>query len=70
MADTQSRSSVGAFGTAAVFFNIRLPSLISVPVNYVAGLNTPLAMIMFGTYLSKTNLKTMFLKRTLILYRF
>ena len=40
-------------GLPLFFFNIRLPSLISVPVNYVAGLNTPLAMIMFGTYLSK-----------------
>ena len=50
-------------GLPLFFFNIRLPSLISVPVNYVAGLNTPLAMIMFGTYLSKTNLKTMFLKK-------
>ncbi len=50
-------------GLPLFFFKIKLPSLISVPVNYVAGLNTPLAMIMFGTYLSKTNLKTMFLRK-------
>ena len=57
-------------GLPLFFFNIRLPSLISVPVNYVAGLNTPLAMIMFGTYLSKTNLKTMFLKKDTYLVAF
>lgn len=57
-------------GLPLFFFNIRLPSLISVPVNYVAGLNTPLAMIMFGTYLSKTNLKTMFLKKDTYLVSF
>ena len=46
-------------GLPLFFFNIRLPSL-----------NTPLAMIMFGTYLSKTNLKTMFLKKDTYLVSF
>ena len=29
-------------------------------MNYVASLNTPLAMIFFGTYIANTDLKTMF----------
>jgi predicted permease len=33
------------------------------PISHIASLNTPLAMLMFGTYLSKTELKKMFLRK-------
>ena len=39
---------------------VQLPEILSKPVDYVASLNTPLAMIIFGTYLSGTDLKTIF----------
>ncbi|MFI3115998.1 MAG: AEC family transporter [Clostridia bacterium] len=35
---------------------IKLPEPISVTVGYVAGLNTPLAMILLGVFVSKTNI--------------
>lgn len=38
---------------------IEVPYIISRPVEMLADLNTPVAMLVFGTYLSKTDLKTM-----------
>ena len=38
---------------------IELPYIITRPVGMLADLNTPVAMLVFGTYLSKTDLKTM-----------
>lgn len=39
---------------------INLPDLIIEPVSYIGSLNTPLAMLIFGTYLANTNFKTIF----------
>ena len=39
--------------------DIELPYIITRPVGMLADLNTPVAMLVFGTYLSKTDLKTM-----------
>lgn len=39
---------------------VDLPNVIDSAVGYVASLNTPLAMIFFGTYIANTDLKTMF----------
>lgn len=39
------------------FFNITLPKIIIEPVKYMAGLNTPLAMVVLGTYLANINFK-------------
>ena len=38
---------------------IELPYIITRPVEMLADLNTPVAMLVFGTYLSRTDLKTM-----------
>ena len=38
---------------------VEIPYLIGRPVEMLADLNTPVAMLVFGTYLSKTDLKTM-----------
>lgn len=38
---------------------IELPYIITRPIGMLADLNTPVAMLVFGTYLSKTDLKTM-----------
>lgn len=50
-------------GLPIYLLEIRLPDIILTPVEYIASINTPLAMLMFGTYLSKTDLKKMFLRR-------
>jgi len=47
-------------GLPLFIFGIKLPEIINTPVDYLASLNTPLAMIFFGTYLANTDLKTMF----------
>ena len=39
---------------------VKLPEVIFQPVSYLADLNTPLAMVMFGTYLASADWKTLF----------
>lgn len=39
-------------GLALFFAQIRLPEIISTAVNYMAGLNTPLAMVLLGVFLA------------------
>ncbi len=41
----------------------RVPYLVARPVEMLADLNTPVAMLVFGTYLSRTDLKTMLLDK-------
>lgn len=50
-------------GLPLFLLNVRLPRLVGEPVGYIASLNTPLAMLMFGTYLSKTDLKKTFFRK-------
>ena len=38
-------------------FSIKLPSVIAQPISYLAGLNTPLPMIIVGYYLSNSKMK-------------
>ncbi len=47
-------------GLPLFLLGIKLPEIIQTPVDYLASLNTPLAMIFFGTYLANTDLKTVF----------
>lgn len=47
-------------GLPLFLLSVNLPEIISRPVSYVASLNTPLAMLIFGTYISNTNLKDIF----------
>lgn len=39
---------------------VKLPDVIYQPISYLADLNTPLAMVMFGTYLASADWKTLF----------
>lgn len=50
-------------GLPLFILNVKLPQIISAPVGYIASLNTPLAMLMFGTYLAKTDLKKTFFRK-------
>lgn len=43
-----------------VFLKLELPALILAPINHIGNLNTPMAMLMFGTYLANTDLPGMF----------
>ena len=49
-----------AIGLSLFLFSVRLPSIIQRPISFISGMNTPLAMLFFGTYLANTDLKTMF----------
>lgn len=50
-------------GMPLFLLSVKLPHIIEAPVGYIASLNTPLAMLMFGTYLSKTELKKTFFRK-------
>lgn len=49
-----------AIGLPLFLLEIKLPYVITQPISYLGSLNTPVAMIIFGTYLSRTDLKKMF----------
>lgn len=59
-----------AVGLPLYLLQVQLPEILAQPVNYIAGINTPLAMIMFGTYLANTDLKTMFKDKKVYLAAF
>lgn len=50
-------------GLPLFLLQVTLPRILAEPVGYIASLNTPLAMLMFGTYLSKTDLRKMFFRK-------
>ncbi len=47
-------------GVLLFFLPIELPGAISSPLNYVANLNAPLAMIVMGVYLAQTDFRSLF----------
>ena len=47
-------------GLPFYLFRISLPEIISKPVDFIAGTQTPIAMIIFGTFLANTQLKSIF----------
>ncbi len=47
-------------GIPLFVFGIQLPNAVESAIGYIADLNTPLAMLFFGTYIANTDLKTMF----------
>lgn len=49
-----------AIGLPLFLLQVDLPEVIYAPVSYLADLNTPLAMVMFGTYLAAADWKTIF----------
>ncbi len=52
---------VGILIGAPIFLlGITLPEIIKTPLSHIGNMNTPLAMVLFGTYLSKSDFKTMF----------
>lgn len=58
------------FGLPLFLFGLKLPSIIQTPVEYIAGVNTPLAMIIFGTYLASTDLRSIFKEKRIFITAF
>lgn len=52
-----------AIGLPLFVFGVKLPSAMVSAIDHVANLNTPVAMIFFGTYIANTDLKKMFTLR-------
>lgn len=50
-------------GLPLYFLNIQLPTVLMQPVSYLAEMNTPLAMLIFGTYLAHADFRAMFKER-------
>lgn len=50
-------------GLPIFLLRLSLPRIILEPAGLIADLNTPLAMLMFGTYLAQTDLKKMFFRK-------
>ncbi len=47
-------------GMPFFIFDINIPQVLNSAVGHISNLNTPVAMIFFGTYIANTNLKSMF----------
>ena len=54
-------------GLPLFLLKIKLPEIVAEPVSMVGSMTTPTAMLIFGTYLSNTDLKTMFLDKKIYL---
>lgn len=47
-------------GLPLFLLSVQLPEIVSMPMGYIASLNTPVAMLIFGTYIANTNFKSIF----------
>ncbi len=56
-----------AIGLPLFLLDVQVPTVIAQPISLIAGLNTAVAMLIFGTYLANTDLKTMFLAKGIYL---
>lgn len=52
-----------AIGLPFYLLNLDLPSIFSAPIGYIDSMQTPLAMIIFGTYLANTRFSDVFKKK-------
>lgn len=50
-------------GVILFLLQIKLPGIIAKPMEMIGSLNSPLAMLVFGTFLANANLKKLFLKK-------
>ncbi len=54
-------------GLPLFLLGVELPTILATPISSLASLNTPLAMLIFGTYIANTDLKTMFTDKKIYL---
>lgn len=59
-----------AIGLPFYLLKISLPEIVTTPVSYVESMQTPLAMIIFGTYLANTDLISVFKNKKIFLSAF
>lgn len=52
-----------AIGLIIFIFSVKLPSFISQPIKFISDLNTPLAMVITGIYIARTNILSSFLEK-------
>lgn len=57
-------------GIGLFFLRIRLPYILLEPIRYMAGLNTPVAMLLLGAFLANVNFKTVFKNPNLYIVSF
>lgn len=57
-------------GLPLFLLQVNVPQIIAKPLDLVGSLNTPVAMLIFGTYLSRTDLKNMFTEKRIYLVAF
>ena len=50
-------------GLPLFLLNVKLPTMLSAPIGYLGSMNTPLAMLMLGTYLAHTDLPDIFKRK-------
>ncbi len=50
-------------GLPVFLLSLKLPRIVMTPVSSIAGMNSPLAMLIFGTFIAGTNFKTVFKDR-------
>lgn len=54
-------------GLPIFLLDLEIPYILTEPISKIGSLNSPLAMLVFGTYLSKTDLKTIFFDKKIYL---
>lgn len=59
-----------AIGLPFYLLNVNLPDIITSPVSFIDGMQTPLAMIIFGTYLANTDLLSVFRNKKIFVSAF
>lgn len=59
-----------AIGLPFYLFRVSLPEIVTTPVSFVESMQTPLAMIIFGTYLANTNFLSVFKNKKLFVSAF
>ncbi len=59
-----------AVGIPLFLLQLKIPYVISYPMELIGGINSPLAMIVFGTFLANSNFKQIIIKKELYLVSF
>ena len=47
-------------GLPLFLLRVKMPEVVTKPISFIGSMNTPLAMLMLGTYISNANIKTIF----------
>ncbi len=59
-----------AIGLPLFLLGVKLPEIITAPIGHISNMNTPLAMLVFGTYLANAKIKSAFKEKKIFLAAF